>query len=94
MSQSSTEGYRAGSSCRPYGKTGRYLVMEIRLVNSYLARLQATAETDAKLATAFIRVVGVVDRPESLLRPDRVLRVPHGQRNWTTTMRHRSTVQA
>ena len=49
--------------------------MKVRLVNAYLARLQAAAASDASLATAFIRVVGMLDRPETLLRPDRVIRV-------------------
>jgi hypothetical protein len=45
------------------------------LVNTYLPRLHAAATTDNSLADAFIRVMGMVDRPESLLRPDRALRV-------------------
>ena len=48
---------------------------KIRLVNAYLARLQAGAVADPSLAEAFVRVVGMVDRPEGLLRPDRVARV-------------------
>lgn len=45
-------------------------------VGQYLpARLHAAATTDNSLADAFIRVMGMVDRPESLLRPDRALRV-------------------
>ncbi len=48
---------------------------KIRLLNAYLARLQAAAVTDASLAGAFVRVVGMVNRPEGLLRPDRLLRV-------------------
>jgi 2-polyprenyl-6-methoxyphenol hydroxylase-like FAD-dependent oxidoreductase len=48
---------------------------KIRLVNAYLAQLHAAAESDATLATAFVRVVGMLDRPETLLRPDRILRV-------------------
>ncbi len=46
-----------------------------RMVNAYLPRLHAAASTDSSLARAFIRVVGMVDRPEGLLRPDRALRV-------------------
>jgi 2-polyprenyl-6-methoxyphenol hydroxylase-like FAD-dependent oxidoreductase len=48
---------------------------KIRMVNAYLPRLHAAASTDSSLARAFIRVTGMVDRPEGLLRPDRVLRV-------------------
>jgi 2-polyprenyl-6-methoxyphenol hydroxylase-like FAD-dependent oxidoreductase len=57
--------------------------VKIRLVNAYLQRLQAAAESDATLATAFIRVVGMVDRPEALLRPDRMLRVLRSGRRWS-----------
>ena len=55
--------------------------MKVRLVNAYLARLQAAAASDASLATAFIRVVGMLDRPETLLRPDRVIRVLRAPRH-------------
>jgi 2-polyprenyl-6-methoxyphenol hydroxylase-like FAD-dependent oxidoreductase len=48
---------------------------KIRLLNAYLARLQAAAVADPSLAEAFVRVVGMVDRPEGLLRPDRIVRV-------------------
>jgi 2-polyprenyl-6-methoxyphenol hydroxylase-like FAD-dependent oxidoreductase len=48
---------------------------KVRLINTYLARLQAAAASDASLATAFIRVIGMLDRPETLLRPDRIIRV-------------------
>jgi hypothetical protein len=44
--------------------------MKVRLINAYLARLQAAAASDASLATAFIRVVGMLDptpRPCSAL---------------------------
>ncbi|MBV8996112.1 MAG: FAD-binding monooxygenase [Pseudonocardiales bacterium] len=46
-----------------------------RLVNAYLPRLLAAATHDATLSVAFARVQGLIDRPEGLLRPDRVLRV-------------------
>ena len=48
---------------------------KIRMVNAYLPQLHAAAAVDPSLARAFIRVMGMVDRPEGLLRPDRVLRV-------------------
>jgi hypothetical protein len=54
----------------PGKRTGK-----IRMVNAHLPRLHAAAATDASLAAAFIRVLGMVDRPEGLLRPDRALRV-------------------
>lgn len=48
---------------------------KIRMVNSYLPKLHTAAATDATLGQAFVRVLGMVGRPEGLLRPDRVLRV-------------------
>ena len=48
---------------------------QIRMVNSYLPRLHAAARTDPTLGATFVRVVGLLERPESLLRPDRVARV-------------------
>ena len=52
--------------------------LKIRLLGSYLARLHAAAADDAHLAIAFIRVAGLVARPESLLRPDITVRVLKG----------------
>jgi hypothetical protein len=49
--------------------------VKIRLVNAYLPRLHAAAAHDEALAASLIRVIGLKDRPEGLLRPDRVLRV-------------------
>jgi 2-polyprenyl-6-methoxyphenol hydroxylase-like FAD-dependent oxidoreductase len=48
---------------------------KVRLVNGYLARLHAAAAHDASLASAFVRVAGLVTRPESLLRPGIARRV-------------------
>jgi flavin-dependent dehydrogenase len=48
-----------------------------RMINTYLARLHAAAEHDAELSSAFIRVIGMVAEPASLLHPGvagRVLR--------------------
>ena len=39
------------------------------------ARLHAAAAHDQALAASLVRVIGLKDRPEGLLRPDRVLRV-------------------
>jgi len=52
--------------------------MKVRLVNAYLPRLHAAAAHDQSLAIAFVRVIGLKDRPEGLLRPDRALRVLRG----------------
>ncbi len=51
---------------------------KVRLVNAYLPRLHAAAAHDEALAVSMIRVIGLKDRPEGLLRPDRVLRVLRG----------------
>jgi hypothetical protein len=48
---------------------------KVRLVSAYLARLHAAAVHDASLASAFVRVAGLVTRPESLMRPGIALRV-------------------
>jgi 2-polyprenyl-6-methoxyphenol hydroxylase-like FAD-dependent oxidoreductase len=67
---------------------------KIRLVNAYLAQLHTAAESDAALATAFLRVVGMLDRPETLLRPDRVLRVLRARRKQSAAVPDRPTVGA
>jgi 2-polyprenyl-6-methoxyphenol hydroxylase-like FAD-dependent oxidoreductase len=51
---------------------------KVRLVNAYMPRLHAAAAGDQALAAALVRVIGLKDRPEGLLRPDRVLRVLRG----------------
>jgi 2-polyprenyl-6-methoxyphenol hydroxylase-like FAD-dependent oxidoreductase len=49
-----------------------------RLVNAYIARLHAAAANDASLASAFVRVTGLVAPPQTLLRPDVAVRVLRG----------------
>ena len=51
---------------------------KVRLVNAYMPRLHAAAARDQALAAALVRVIGLKDRPEGLLRPDRMLRVLRG----------------
>ena len=51
---------------------------KVRLVNAYMPRLHAAAAHDPALAAALVRVIGLKDRPEGLLRPDRMLRVLRG----------------
>jgi 2-polyprenyl-6-methoxyphenol hydroxylase-like FAD-dependent oxidoreductase len=51
---------------------------KVRLVNAYMPRLHAAAAHDQALAAALVRVIGLKDRPEGLLRPDRLLRVLSG----------------
>jgi 2-polyprenyl-6-methoxyphenol hydroxylase-like FAD-dependent oxidoreductase len=54
---------------------------KVRLVSAYLARLHAAATHDAALASAFVRVVGMVAPPRSLLGPGVAARVLRGQRS-------------
>jgi hypothetical protein len=67
-------GIAVGADLALPGVAGRRST-QVRLVNTYLPRLHAAASTDDSLAEALIRVMGMLDRPESLLRPDRALRV-------------------
>ncbi|MDP8970069.1 MAG: hypothetical protein M3N52_06175 [Actinomycetota bacterium] len=53
--------------------------LEVRLVNAYMRRLMAVAAHDPLVATAFTRVAGMLDPPQSLLRPAVVLRVLSGR---------------
>lgn len=49
--------------------------MKARMASRYLPMVQRAAVNDAKSCTAFLRVAGLVDPPEALLRPARVARV-------------------
>ena len=51
---------------------------KVRLVNAYLARFHVAAATNPVLGGAFLRVVNLMDRPESLLGPTIALRVLRG----------------
>ena len=46
-----------------------------RLANQHVRRLQAAASRDPELSKAFVRVTGLIDPPETLLRPATALRV-------------------
>jgi hypothetical protein len=48
---------------------------QVRMVNAYLPRLHAAAADDPAIGTAFLRVMGLLDPPESLLRSGMALRV-------------------
>jgi 2-polyprenyl-6-methoxyphenol hydroxylase-like FAD-dependent oxidoreductase len=52
--------------------------LKVRLLSAYLARLHAAAAHDATLASAFVRVIGMVAPPQSLLGPSVALRVLRG----------------
>jgi hypothetical protein len=59
---------------------------KVRLLNAYLDRLLAAAAYDDDLARSFIRVAGLVDPPQTLLRPPiavHVLKASASQRRAT-----------
>ncbi len=49
--------------------------LKVRFGNAYMARLQYAATKDAEIANAFMRVAGLMDPPQSLMRPGMMLRV-------------------
>ncbi|WP_018657692.1 FAD-dependent monooxygenase [Actinomadura flavalba] len=56
--------------------------LKIRVGNAYVRRLHAAAGKDGSLTAAFMRVAGMVDPPEALMRPAVMLRVlRHGRRS-------------
>ncbi|WP_018908142.1 FAD-dependent oxidoreductase [Salinispora arenicola] len=56
------------------GVTGRR-TLRVRIGNAYLARFQYAATKDARLTNAFMRVAGLMDPPQALMRPEMLLRV-------------------
>ncbi|MGY1737568.1 NAD(P)/FAD-dependent oxidoreductase [Geodermatophilus sp. SYSU D00684] len=69
----------AGSDLRQPSVLGRRSA-RVRVVNAYVARVQAAAAVDAGVGSAFLRVANLIDRPESLLRPRLAARVLLAQR--------------
>jgi flavin-dependent dehydrogenase len=55
--------------------------LRVRLANAYMGRLLAAAAHDSAVATAFVRVIGMVDPLSSLLQPTLAVRVlrPHAR---------------
>ncbi|MER5262643.1 FAD-dependent monooxygenase [Actinosynnema sp. NPDC002837] len=49
--------------------------LKVRMSNAFMARLQVAATHDAGLSEAFLRVAGLVDPPQALMKPAMVLRV-------------------
>lgn len=49
--------------------------LKVRLGNAYMARLQYAATKDAKVTEGFLRVAGLLDPPQALMRPRMVGRV-------------------
>ena len=64
----------AGGDLQFPGVPGRR-TPKLRLLGAYLTRLHAAAACDADLAAAFLRVVGLVSPPQTLLRPGIAWRV-------------------
>jgi hypothetical protein len=86
----------AGGDLAVPGVQGRR-TLRVRLVNAYIARLHAAAAHDARLASAFVRVAGMVAPPQTLLRPGvavRVLRASLHRATGTTISSNRAAVRA
>jgi hypothetical protein len=49
--------------------------LKVRVGNAYMARLQYAATKDAKVTDGFMRVAGLIDPPQALMRPPMLLRV-------------------
>lgn len=49
--------------------------VKVRLGNAYMARLQYAATRDARVTDSFMRVAGLMDPPQALMRPPTLLRV-------------------
>jgi 2-polyprenyl-6-methoxyphenol hydroxylase-like FAD-dependent oxidoreductase len=58
--------------------------LAVRLSNRYVDRLQTVAETDIEVAEQFVRVVGLLDPPETLLHPRMLLRAARPRRRLQT----------
>lgn len=48
---------------------------KVRIGNAYMSRAQAAATRDPKVLTGLMRVLGLVDSPQSMMRPTMLLRV-------------------
>ncbi|MBB6472641.1 FAD-dependent oxidoreductase [Sphaerisporangium rubeum] len=47
----------------------------VRMMNSYMAKLQAAATQDGRITRTFMRVAGLVDPPQALMAPGMIFRV-------------------
>jgi 2-polyprenyl-6-methoxyphenol hydroxylase-like FAD-dependent oxidoreductase len=54
--------------------------MMVRVMNSYMARLQAAATLDGVVTRTFMRVAGLVEPPTALMRPGMMFRVFRGRK--------------
>ena len=66
---------------------------KVRMVNAYLERLHVAAAQDPAVGRAFLRVVNLLDRPESLLSPGLVVRVLGGSSGRMAGQRPRAAVR-
>ena len=49
--------------------------LKVRLGNAYMAKVQAAATLDPVVLTGFMRVTGLIDLPQALMRPEMMFRV-------------------
>lgn len=49
--------------------------LKVRMGNAYMAKLQAAATRDGRITRTFMRVAGLVDPPQALMRPGMIWRV-------------------
>jgi 2-polyprenyl-6-methoxyphenol hydroxylase-like FAD-dependent oxidoreductase len=69
----------AGGDLAFPGVTGRRTV-KTHIGNAYVSRVQTAATLDAEVTNAFMRVAGLIDPPQALMRPRVALRVLRGSR--------------
>lgn len=65
--------------------------LSTRLTNTYLERVLRAAESDSVVVSQFLRVIGMLDPPASLLRPDLAWRVATATRHRTDRVAHPGT---
>ena len=65
--------------------------LSVRIINAYLDRVLATAETDPAVVQQFLRSMNLIDPPAELLRPSTVLRVIKKSRRRTVATEASST---
>lgn len=65
--------------------------LKVRIGNSYVARVRHAATLDPAVTTGFMRVAGLVDRPQALMRPGMAMRIlrhaarlPEPGQSWLT----------
>jgi hypothetical protein len=66
----------------------------LRLLNAYVAQVQAAGAQDPRIAREFLRVANLVQRPETLLYPATVSRVIGARIKATTSARRSARAPA